>query len=181
MGRRNIGDRGLAIVAHYEGEKSPRAGWNSTEKKYYPYKDPVGIWTIGLGTIAYPDGTRVTGSDRPITPDEAFVLMNWELDEKEDAVVKMCQKMNWNPLDCQFDALVSMAYNCGVGILEPGSSLRVALATGDHDKIRKAMLLYVKRTKRIFGIPYKVVLPGLVNRRKTEWDLFHSGIVKFYN
>lgn len=181
MARRNIGERGLKIVAHYEGERSPKAGWNAKEQKYYPYKDPVGIWTIGLGTIAYPNGKRVAAGDAPITETEAYYLMNWELDEKEDAVVKMCQKTNLQLLDCQFDAIVSMAYNCGVGILESGSSLRVALLSGDKEKIKKAMLLYVKGTKKILGISYKVVLPGLVNRRKTEAELFINGNVVFYN
>jgi len=182
VSRRNIGDRGIKVVAHYEGERKPGAGWNAKEQLYYPYKDPVGIWTIGLGTIAYPDGKRVSAKDKPINEMEANYLMNWELDEKEDAVVKMCQKTQLKLLDCQFDALVSMAYNCGVGILESGSSLRTALLTGNNLKIEKAMLLYVKGTKKNWlGISYKVTLPGLVARRKTEFNLFANGDVKFYN
>lgn len=181
MGRRNIGDRGLAIVAHYEGERSPKCGWDKVNQVYKPYLDPVGIPTIGLGTIAYPNGVRVKMSDAPIDEKTALYCMNFELDEKEDAVVKMCQTTKLELLDCQFDALVSMAYNCGVGILESGSSLRTALMTKDSNQIQKAMMLYVKGTKKVFGIKYKVVLPGLVNRRKTEYDLFSKGLVTYYN
>lgn len=181
MGRRNIGERGLAIVAHYEGERNPKCGWNEKQKLYHPYLDAVGIPTIGLGTIAYPNGVRVKMSDAPIDEKTALYCMNCELDEKEDAVVKMCQVSKLDLLDCEFDAIVSMAYNCGIGILEPGSSLRTALMNGNSKKIQDAMMLYVKGTKKILGIKYKVVLPGLVSRRKTEFDLFSRGLVKFYN
>lgn len=181
MSRRNIGDRGLAVVAHYEGERNPKCGWRAAEQKYYPYKDPGGIWTIGLGTIAYPDGRKVGPRDQPINEMEANYLMNWELDEKEDAVVKMCQKTNLKLLDCEFDAIVSMSYNCGVGILESGSSFRTALLSGNKLKIEKVMLLYVKVTKKVLGIPIKVTMPGLVARRKTEFNLFANGDVKFFN
>lgn len=180
MARRNIGQRGLEIIKHFEGERNSLCGWNAVQKLYYPYKDAVGIWTIGLGTIVYPNGLRVKETDAPITETEAVYLLNFELDEKEDAVVKMCQKMNWKPEDHQFDALVSMAYNCGIGILDQTSSLRKALHTGRVDpEIKNAFMMYVKGTKKILGVKTKVTLPGLVKRRKVEYHLFSTGNVNF--
>jgi lysozyme len=178
--RRNLKAKGLAIICHFEGERNIKAGWNPKTKMYHPYLDPVGIPTIGIGTIAYGEGTRVTMKDSPITEDSAYALMNFELDEKEDAVQRFLLRTNLTINDDQFDALVSMAYNCGVGILEPGSSLRTALMSGNLMHIRAAIMLYVKGTVTTFGIKRKVTLPGLVRRRKSEAQLFCNGEVIFY-
>lgn len=42
------------------------------------YRDPVGIWTIGWGTIQYPDGRKVAGGDK-ITVDQANQYLNFEV------------------------------------------------------------------------------------------------------
>lgn len=178
--RVNIGSKGLAIISHFEGEYNPRCGWVPSLRCYKPYIDAVGIPTIGLGSIAYPNGQRVTMSDHPITVEQAYEYMNFELDEKEDAVTRMATKAGLILSQCQFDALVSMAYNCGVGILEPGTSLRTALITKDMRKIEIAMNLYCKGTVKKWGIRRKVTLPGLVRRRRSEFTLFSKDAVIFY-
>ncbi len=180
MERRNIGKKGLAVICHFEGEYSPKCGWRPITKTYVPYMDPVGIPTIGIGSIAYPDGKRVTMNDPAITVEQAYEYMNFELDEKEDAVQRMILKTGLTINDDQFDALVSMAYNCGVGILEVGTSLRTALMTKDVNKVVQAMGLYVKATEKKWGITRKVTLPGLVRRRKTEALLFSKGEVQYF-
>ena len=38
----------------------------------HPYKDQVGISTIGIGNTYYEDGTRVKMTDAPITKDRAI-------------------------------------------------------------------------------------------------------------
>ncbi len=40
----------------------------------HPYKDTKGVWTIGLGNTFYEDGTKVKGTDKPITKERAFEL-----------------------------------------------------------------------------------------------------------
>lgn len=180
MDRVNIGKKGLALISHFEGEYNSRCGWDKLTKTYKPYIDPVGIPTIGLGSIAYPDGRRVKMSDRPITVEEAYEYMNYELDEKEDAVTRMATKTGLTFSPCQFDALVSMAYNCGTGILDIGSSLRTALITKDLARIEAAMNLYVKGTVTTCGFKRKITLPGLVRRRKSEFTLFSKDAVMFY-
>jgi lysozyme len=178
--RRNIESKGLAIVSHFEGEYNPKCGWIADLKMYKPYIDAVGIPTIGIGTIAYPNGQRVTMNDRAITVEQAYEYMNFELDEKEDAVTRMATKAGLTFSQCQFDALVSMAYNCGIGILEVGSSLRTALISKDILMIERAMKLYCKGTVKKWGIRRKVTLPGLVRRRKSEFTLFSKDTVIFY-
>lgn len=176
-----IGINGLKVVCHFEGEHNPKCGWVEANKTYKPYLDPVGIPTIGIGSISYPDGRRVTMSDAPITEAYAYEIMNWELDEKEDACKRMMKKAGLFLGQNQFDALVSMSYNCGIGIFENGSSLRTALVTGEPAKIQAAMMMYNKATVKKWGISRKIVLAGLTNRRKCEWMLYSKGEIVFYN
>ena len=42
------------------------------------YIDPVGIWTIGYGSIMYPDGLKVKEGEK-ITLDGAEKLLMWEI------------------------------------------------------------------------------------------------------
>jgi len=42
------------------------------------YLDPVGIWTIGWGTIKYPNGNPVQPGDR-ITQEEADYYLEFEV------------------------------------------------------------------------------------------------------
>lgn len=178
---KQIGEKGLKVVCHFEGEHNSKCGWIAATKMYKPYVDPVGIPTIGLGSIAYPNGKRVTMADTPISEAYAYEIMNWELDEKEDAVKRFMSRTGVSLNQDQFDALVSMCYNCGVGILDVGSSLRAAITSGNMGKIQSAMNLYVKGTVTKWGIRRKVTLQGLVNRRKCEWMLFSTGTIVYYN
>lgn len=79
----------------------------------HPYKCPAGVPTIGYGNTFYPNGKKVTMKDSPITLERAnaifmFVLSFFEKD------VNSLVKTQLNP--CQFDALVSFAYNLGSDI-----------------------------------------------------------------
>ena len=49
------------------------------------YQDVAGIWTIGYGSILYKNGMPVKSGDT-ITESDAFVLLQWEVDLKSDAV-----------------------------------------------------------------------------------------------
>jgi len=180
MTRRDVSEKAIKLLCHFEGERNPKCGWDAKRNVYFPYVDPVGIPTIGIGTIMYPNGKRVTMKDGPISEKQAYEYMNYELNEKEDAVARMEQRAGLFFNQDQFDALVSMAYNCGIGILEVGTSLRTALMSRDLKKIESAMNLYVKGTvgKGIFR--RKITLAGLVRRRKSEFTLYSTGQLKFY-
>ena len=53
----------IDLIKKYEGLKG------------VPYKDAVGIPTIGYGTTVYPDGTKVSMKDKPITKEKAEALL----------------------------------------------------------------------------------------------------------
>lgn len=74
------------------------------------YKDSVGIWTIGYGTISYPDNKPVK-EGHVVTPQRAEDLLKYEVKKKEISVVNAL--MNTKVTQNQFDALVSLCYNIG--------------------------------------------------------------------
>ena len=129
-----------------------------------PYIDPVGIPTIGYGTIQYPDGRKVTMSDPPISRAKANEYLLHEVREKEAEVKKMVKvPLNEN----QFSALVSLCYNVGVGAVRESSILE-NLNAGNHDEAGRRFARFNKGT--IKG--KKRVLPGLVTRRAREIKLW---------
>ena len=158
---RTINERGLKLIREFEGIYLK------------PYIDPVGIPTIGIGTIAYESGVKVKMSDPPITEKRALELLDFELNEKEEIIERFLNKRKILLNDNQFSAIVSICYNCGVGILtDPGRSFHQAIVSGKG--IREAFMMYNKGTKKFMGISRKVELPGLTRRRKAEILLYFS-------
>lgn len=160
---RNINEAGLQLIKHFEG------------LYLKPYADPVGIPTIGLGTIAYENGQKVKLTDPPITEKRALELLDFELNEKELIIDTFLKKRKLLISENQFSAIVSICYNCGTGILtDSGRSFHQAILSQKADKIKEAFMLYNKGTKKVLGIPRKVELPGLTRRRKAEIELYFS-------
>lgn len=127
------------------------------------YLDPVGIWTIGWGTIQYPDGTAVKQGDK-ITQAQADYYLEYEVNIKAKSVDNLVQpaKVNQN----QFDALTSFTYNVGTGAFGDSTLLRKLKVNPNDPTIRDEFMRWV------YG--GGVVLPGLVTRRKAEADLYFS-------
>lgn len=125
-----------------------------------PYLCPAGIPTIGYGSTRYPDGRAITLQDAPITEPEATQLLADTLGRYEKGVTGLVTV----PLNQgQFDALVSFAYNLGLGNLGNSTLLRLLNAgnyVGAADQFQ--------RWNRSGG----QVLPGLVARRAAEVKLF---------
>lgn len=142
---RQIGSKGLAIVKRNEG------------LELTAYLCPAKVWTIGWGH---------TGPDvrRGLTIDErqAEQLLDQDLDIAEQAVAKAAPGASQE----QFDAMVSLAFNIGVGAFL-GSTLLKRHKGGDFAGAAAAFgnWVYAKRRK----------LPGLVRRRAEEAALYRSG------
>ena len=173
---RMINRAGLDLIKKSENDNDPKAGYRVTpsgEVYFVPYIDPVGVCTIGFGTIMYEDGTHVTMRDPIISLERAYALLQYEAREKAEHVDSFLRRHNITANDNQFAALVSLAYNIGVGVItNMDSSVRSALIKRNPEALKKAFRLYVKGTKKIFGIPRKVTLPGLVERRERELALY---------
>lgn len=118
------------------------------------YQDPVGIWTIGYGTIAgVKPGMR-------ITKEQAEQLLTDEIEEKCSAI---CQLVRVPTTQNQRDALISFSYNCGAAALK-GSTLLKLLNQKNYKAAADQFLVWNKAKGK--------VLKGLTRRREAERALF---------
>jgi lysozyme len=125
------------------------------------YKDPVGIWTIGFGSTRIFDRQVCEGDKCDRTQAEIF------LDEHIEIISRAIKKLiKVEVTENEFCALVSFAYNVGVGALRYSTLLRKL-----NDKHPKEMVAAEFARWNKAG---SKVLAGLVTRRKDEADLFLS-------
>lgn len=117
------------------------------------YLCPAGKWTIGYGHTG-----DVKRGDR-ITQHQAESILAVDLQKTEMAVEQMAPGANAN----QFSAMVSLAFNIGIGAFEKSTLLKHFLAGRNH----AAALEFSKWTKA-----NGKQLPGLVRRRAEEAALF---------
>ena len=124
-----------------------------------PYLDSVGIPTIGIGATYYPDtGKKVTMKDKKLTKEQAVSMFKALLVTYEKGVWSVTRDdISQN----QFNALVSICYNIGVGGFK-GSTLLKRVNKDPHDpKIADAFLMWKKPAV-------------LIGRRKREIALYFS-------
>lgn len=142
-----VSNSGVDLICEFEGEQ------------LIAYDDGVGIWTIGFGTIKYPDGVRVKKGDT-CTLEQAKEYMRHDLIEFEHTVnISVKVPLNQN----QFDALVSLAYNIGSNAFK-SSTLVKELNTGDYQGAADQFNVWVNAGGKR--------MQGLVNRRAKEKELF---------
>jgi lysozyme len=120
------------------------------------YRCPSGIWTIGWGHVSDAKEHQV------ITQHQADVILEFDLHHFELGVENLAPKANGN----QFSALVSFAFNLGVGALQGSTLLKFFLAG--------APLSAAEQFSRWVHDGKGDVLPGLVRRRAQERALFLS-------
>lgn len=138
------------------------------------YLDPVGIWTIGWGHAVRFRGQFLRGADNRgiaralypggITRAQAEALLRGDLVDYASNVAALVKV----PLgDLQFGALVSFAFNVGVGALGQSTLLR-KLNARDLRGAADQFLVWNKGRKN--GV--LVELPGLTRRRRAERAMF---------
>lgn len=143
----STGEKGVQHICQFEGLKLER------------YRDAVGLWTIGYGHLILKEETEKLSK---ITTGEAKQLLRKDLKRTEDGVKKL---LNHPATQNQFDALVSFAFNVGVGNLKKSTLLK-KLNAGD---IQGAALQF-KSWNKAGG----KILTGLTRRREAEMKLFLS-------
>lgn len=144
----HISNDGLALIKHWEGFSAK------------PYWLGDGRWTIGYG-----DTLGVTKSTGPWS--EAYAARKLKRRVRanfEPYVNRLHVHLNQH----QHDAIVSLIYNLGPGVLDRGRSLGDALRSrkdaGWNARVRAAMMLYVSP-----GTQFEA---GLTRRRREEAKLF---------
>lgn len=143
--------KGIELIKKYEGFRSN------------PYLDAVGIPTIGYGATHYGNGIKVKMTDKPITEEEATILLSKMLVSYEDSVNRLVtRELNQN----QFDALVSFTYNLGGANLKSSTLLKKVNANPCDRTIANEFNKWVNAGGK--------KLNGLVRRRKEESELYFS-------
>jgi lysozyme len=133
--------------------------------KLTAYKCPAGVWTIGYGTIRYSNGEKVKEGD-VISSQKALQELTHEINKKAEGVTKLTKSVLLS--SNQFDALVSFAYNLGLGALEDSTLLKRVKANPNDPDIRNQFMKWNKA--RVNGVLKE--LAGLTRRRKEEADLY---------
>lgn len=146
-GLKDISENGYAIIRDFEGFRADA------------YLDTGGVWTIGFGTIKYPNGTKVKKGDKCTRGQAELWLMNdakW-VDACLDKYVT--SKLTQN----QFDALASFVYNVG----ETAFSKSTMLTLLNQSKFDLASSQFDR-----WIYDNGKVINGLVKRRTQEKQLF---------
>lgn len=122
------------------------------------YRDPVGKPTIGFG---HTQGVRM-GDE--ITEEQANILLDLDMTPIIKKLESYDSKYHWN--ENEFNALLSFAYNLGVGSIDQVT----ANGTRTKGEVASKMLLYYNAGGKR--------LEGLVYRRQKEHDLFIRPIMR---
>ena len=133
-------EEGIAFIKNYEG-------FSGT-----PYKDG-NRYSIGYGTKC-PDDMVEYYTQTPMTKEEADAEMRKVLASFEKAVNQFIDKNSVTFEQQQFDAVVSLVYNCGTSYLTKGTTLIAAL-TNDvtESELIYAFCIYNK-SKGSVSVPH---------------------------
>jgi lysozyme len=142
-----MSEEGLDLIRESEGFRS-RA-----------YRDAVGVWTIGYGHTSAAGAPEVKSNDE-ISREQAEVILARDVAAFAGGVERLVKPIL---SDAQFSALVSFAYNVGLGHFGSSGVLK-AVNAGDFAAVPQRLALWNKASGR--------VLPGLVKRRAAEAALF---------
>lgn len=157
QGRLLITDEGLDLITHFEGFHDKA------------YIDPVGVVTIGWGTIKYPDGRKVKMGET-CTREQAREWMFVDIwDDGAKYVRAFTNDAIENALtDRQFSALASLVFNRGAG------RYRDYIAPHINKGDMRATVLAIKSLNWAVKDGNKTYLLGLDRRRWAEARMFEG-------
>ena len=141
--------RGIDFIKSFE----------TLQTKAYKAVPTEKYFTIGYGHYG-PD----VEPDAEITEAEAERILAEDLADTEVCVSR--STAGWNLKQCQFDALVSLAFNVGVNAFQNSTLLKLVKRGVPEDVIRNEFGRWCHSGGR--------VLKGLQRRRQAEADMFFS-------
>jgi len=142
----------LDMIVHHEG------------LRLRPYRDPIGLWTVGVGHLIGDGKTLPEEYNRLFTKEEVYEILEKDLNRFEKGVVRLCPV---GLTSSRFDALVSFAFNVGLGNLQR-SSLRMKHNRGDFDGAALEFLKWNKAGGKVWT--------GLTKRRLDESSLYKKNL-----
>ena len=149
------------MIKHHEGVR------------FKPYRCPARLWTVGVGHVLYPDQGRLPLDQRdayPLKAEDNRTFSKAEIDgilgaDLRRFEVGVAKLFPVALTQGQFDALVSFAFNLGLGGVQR-STLRQKVLRGEMEEAADEFLKFIRGGGK--------VLPGLVKRRQDERSLFLS-------
>lgn len=147
-----ISKKGIDLIKKYEGFEP------------CPYLDAAGIPTIGYGNTYYPNGIKVSMKDPEISKELAEEMLGLIVDKFEWGVSQM---VSGDLKQSQFDALVSFAYNLGLGALQNSTLLKKIKEDPYHPDIPNEFTKWIKAGGK--------KLRGLAKRRLEEANVYYFG------
>lgn len=176
-----IGEKGLVLIKHFETLHDG----DLTVIGLQPKMCPAQVWTVGYGrALLGKDGKFLKGEKDKAEAYKQYPSLTERQAEQmlfEDTLVygnrvkRVCLEHKVALRQHEFDALVSLVYNCGIGALynyEEKREMAVLRALKKGEGVPEAMALWNKSGGK--------VLPGLVRRRKSEGYLFKTGKLNFF-
>jgi len=165
----SISQNCLAIIQHFE------------RCKLKAYICPAGYWTIGWGHVIVINGRMLQGEydkgkamkayPNGITQEKANDLLAQDVSRiiaRTNAALTVAKV---RPLEQhEFDAVVSLCFNCGTAPIKAGKSIPNAINANDPEKISYSFGLWNKSDGEVSH--------GLTLRRAAEAHLFNTGDVK---
>lgn len=147
-----ISDRLRSLLIKYEGRRND------------VYRDPIGIPTVGIGHVVRKEEGLYVGNS--IGDDEIDALFLIDVRAKQRGVYRLVTTPATTQ-DYQIDALISFAFNLGLGNLK-NSTLLKYVNNGEYDRAAPEFEKWVNA-----GQPPRP-LPGLIRRRKSERLIFEG-------
>lgn len=126
------------------------------------YRDETGVWTIGYGTITYPDGTSVREGDA-CTQDQAQQWLT-----AHTAGIQLPTGFTQQ----QYDSCLDFCYEEGLGAFNGSTLKKNILANADADTITADFCMWDK--EHVNG--WLVESDGILRRRKCEAFLCNNGV-----
>lgn len=110
-----------------------------------PYKDSVGVATIGTGTTVYPNGQKVKMTDPKITQKQATEYLKFHIDK--DAKIFNKSLLGVPLSQTEYDLYMDFTYQFGTGAWSSSSMLR-NLKQGKYKQACDSLLKWKYAAKR---------------------------------
>ena len=176
-----ISKKGLSLIMHFEQLHDG----DLTTIGLQPKMCPAGIWTVGYGRALrdekgnFLEGQKDKAKAYAMFPSLSDVQAQQMLIEDafdySQQVYNLFVQQKIALKQHQFDALVSFAYNCGIGALynyRTKTEMAVLRAIKYRGDVEAAFMLWVNGGGK--------KLPGLVRRRRSESHLYLTGNINYF-
>lgn len=130
----------------------------------HAYRDVVGVLTIGYGCTG-----RGIYEGMTITQSQADQMLSDRLSSEFDPGVNKAAKFGPSNTQNQFDAMISLEFNIGIGAFSKSSVVRYH-NLGNYKQAANSFLLWNKAGGR--------VLAALIRRRNEERNLYLLGVIE---